>query len=118
MQRKILFFLYAICLVISIPAHARSPAPEDAKAFILSPRDGATVASPFVVQFGLSGMAVSPAGEKRANSGHFHLLIDVDTLPPMDQPIPKDEPSCNCRRANTLCSFSWEIINIFPMTLP
>jgi hypothetical protein len=91
MQRKILFFLYAICLVISIPAHARSPAPEDAKAFILSPRDGATVASPFVVQFGLSGMAVSPAGEKRANSGHFHLLIDVDTLPPMDQPLPKDE---------------------------
>lgn len=91
MQRKIPFFLYAICLVICIPAYARSPAPEDAKAFIRSPRDGATVTSPFIVQFGVSGMTISPAGEDKANSGHYHLLIDVDALPPMDQPIPKDE---------------------------
>ena len=31
-----------------------------------------------------------PAGTKKANSGHHHLLIDTD-LPPLDQPIPNDE---------------------------
>lgn len=91
MPRNILFFLYAICFVLSIPAYARSPAPEDAKAFIVSPKDGATVASPVAVRFDLSGMAVAPAGEDKSNSGHYHLLIDVDTLPAMNQPIPKDE---------------------------
>ena len=91
MPRKILFFLYAICFALSIPAYARSPAPEGAKAFIVSPQDGATVASPVLVQFNLSGMTVAPAGEDKPNSGHYHLLIDVDTLPAMNQPIPKDE---------------------------
>ena len=35
-------------------------------------------------------MGVAPAGTKRPNSGHHHLLIDTD-LPPLDKPIPNDE---------------------------
>ena len=40
------------------------------------------------MKFGLSGMGVAPAGIEKDKTGHHHLLIDVDTLPPMDQPLP------------------------------
>jgi hypothetical protein len=40
---------------------------------------GAKVTSPVLVQFGLSGMGVAPAGTEKANTGHHHLLIDADT---------------------------------------
>jgi len=39
---------------------------------------------------GLSGAGVAPAGIEKANTGHHHLLIDVD-LPPLDQEIPSDK---------------------------
>jgi hypothetical protein len=68
----------------------RSTAPVDARAYIISPLDGATVSSPVTVQFGLRGMGIAPAGIAMANTGHHHLLIDID-LPPLDQPVPADE---------------------------
>lgn len=48
---------------------------------IVEPADGATVASPFKVRFGVTGLEVAPAGEIVANSGHHHLLINLDALP-------------------------------------
>lgn len=68
----------------------RTPAPADAGAYIISPADGAEVASPVTVQFGLKGMGVAPAGTALPNTGHHHLIIDSE-LPPLDAPIPKDE---------------------------
>lgn len=59
--------------------------------YFIEPRDGATVGNPVSVKFGLSGMGVAPAGIEIANTGHHHLLIDVDELPPLDQPIPADD---------------------------
>ena len=38
--------------------------------------------------FGLKGMGVAPAGVTLANTGHHHLLIDVDTAPDMNVPLP------------------------------
>ena len=67
---------------------ARTPAPAGAEAYIQSPADGAEVRSPFVVRFGLRGMGVAPAGVTNPNTGHHHLLIDVDTLPPDNLPLP------------------------------
>ncbi len=61
------------------------------KTYIIAPHDGDAVPSPVRVQFGLMGMGVAPAGVDKKNTGHHHLLIDVDTLPAMDQPIPKDD---------------------------
>ena len=58
----------------STPELARSVA-------IVEPTDGATVTSPFVVRFGVRGMAVAPAGEILANSGHHHLLINTESIP-------------------------------------
>ena len=68
-----------------------TPAPEGAKAYIISPADGATVSSPVTVQFGLEGFGVAPAGVEKANTGHHHLLVDADQLPDMDMPIPADD---------------------------
>jgi hypothetical protein len=69
----------------------RTPAPENAVVYFLSPANGATVRSPVTVRFGLRGMGVAPAGVTSPNTGHHHLLIDVDTLPPDNLPIPNDE---------------------------
>lgn len=69
----------------------RSPAPEGAAAEIVSPTSGATVSSPVKVVFGLEGMDVAPAGNEQENSGHHHLLIDLDTMPNMDIPLPAND---------------------------
>ncbi|UZJ42981.1 DUF4399 domain-containing protein [Marinimicrobium sp. C6131] len=60
-------------------------------AYIISPSDGDTVTSPVTVKFGLKGMGVAPAGVERDNTGHHHLLIDLETLPDLDKPIPADD---------------------------
>ena len=71
-------------------APARTPAPDGAVVYFLSPSDGATVTSPVTVRFGLRGMGVAPAGVAAPNTGHHHLLIDVADLPPDNLPIPND----------------------------
>ena len=48
---------------------------------ILAPADGAIVGQTFNVRFGVKGMEVKPAGEMMANTGHHHLLINMDALP-------------------------------------
>ena len=85
---------FALCLVclfgLLVPPAAAadlSPAPEAATAYIISPSNGETVSSPFLVQFGLSGMGIAPAGIDRPNTGHHHLLIDVDELPSLTEPL-------------------------------
>jgi hypothetical protein len=72
------------------PAFVRHPSRPGARVYIVSPANGAYVATTFTVRFGLEKMGVAPAGDNKPNSGHHHLLIDTP-LPPMDQPIPFDE---------------------------
>jgi hypothetical protein len=86
MRRLTLLTLFLLC----VAAKAATPAPEGARAYIISPRDGATVQNPVTVVFGLQNMGVAPAGVDKADTGHHHLLIDTE-LPPSGQPIPADE---------------------------
>ena len=76
---------------ITQPILAVTPAPEGARAYIVTPADGSVVSSPVTVVFGLEGMGVAPAGVEKANTGHHHLLIDVRDVPPAGQPIPADD---------------------------
>ena len=62
-----------------------------ANLYIISPADGTTQKNPVKIVFGLSGMGVAPAGVDIANTGHHHLLIDLDTLPDKSLPIPNDD---------------------------
>jgi len=67
-----------------------TPSPPGAKVEFIDLKDGAVIGPKTTVHFGLHGMGVAPAGTKKPNSGHHHLLIDTD-LPPLDKPIPNDE---------------------------
>jgi hypothetical protein len=69
----------------------RSPAPENASVYFIAPANGAMVSSPFQVKFGLRNMGVAPAGANIAGTGHHHLLIDLDTLPSFDGPLPASD---------------------------
>lgn len=66
-----------------------SEAPASAQAYIISPKNGATVPTTFSVVFGLKGMGVAPAGTDKPNTGHHHLLID-GKVPDMTQPLGKN----------------------------
>ena len=69
----------------------QSTMPSDAKVYIIWPADGQVIpGGKFWVRMGLSGAGVAPAGIEKANTGHHHLLVDVD-LPPLDQEIPNDK---------------------------
>jgi hypothetical protein len=67
----------------------RSASAPNASLFFITPADGATVSSPFTIEFGATGMTVVPAGVNDAHSGHHHLLVDTG-LPALDLPIPAD----------------------------
>ena len=68
-----------------------STAPSNAAVFIMQPGDGSTVSSPLTVKFGITNMQVRPAGDNAENSGHHHLLIDLDEMPDLSQPLPANE---------------------------
>ena len=74
------------------PAAAQTPSPEGAKVYFINLKDGAEVNSPFLVQFGLSGMGIAPAGVEKPNTGHHHLLIDATlAAEQLKEPIPADD---------------------------
>lgn len=73
------------------PAHAeRTPAPANAKAYIIWPPDGAVIkGGKLWVRMGLRNVGIAPKGVEMQNVGHHHLLLDTD-LPSLDDEIPSD----------------------------
>jgi len=80
------------CLAIVNQSYGQTGAPEGAKAYIISPKNGDVVTSPVTVRFGLMGMGVAPAGIDYPDTGHHHLLLDAD-LPPLNEYIETDHPN-------------------------
>jgi Domain of unknown function (DUF4399) len=75
---------------------AAAPASTTPRVFFTSPANGATVKTPVKLVFGLENytLAAVPAGdvtESRANTGHHHVGVDTDCLPP-GTVIPKAAP--------------------------
>ena len=68
----------------------RSASPEGAQVYFITPADGAVLTNPIRVVFGLKEMGVAPAGTEKANTGHHHLLVNIESID-MNQPIAKDE---------------------------
>src|SRR3990170_4731017 len=82
----------ALCLAgLAAAQVARTKSVAGAKEYIISPKNGDTVRSPFTVQFGLKGMGIAPAGVNLANTGHHHLLVDVDQMPDMSTALPNND---------------------------
>ena len=59
--------------------------------YIISPKNGAEVRNPVRVIFGLKNMGVAPAGTLKKNTGHHHLLVNIDKLPDLKLPLPSNE---------------------------
>ena len=98
-MRTITLITAQLLCLIALSAHSqdaadglpRTEAPAAAEAYIQTPADGAEVSSPVTVRFGLRGIGVAPAGITAANTGHHHLLVDLDTLPPDNLPLPSTD---------------------------
>ncbi len=90
MSTKILLTIFALFSLITsaLANDLVSKSPPDATLYIIEPIDGATVSKTFKVIFGLSGMGVAPAGTNIENTGHHHILIDMDKLPDLTKPLP------------------------------
>tara|TARA_B100001758_G_scaffold156240_1_gene134596 strand:- start:6 stop:398 length:393 start_codon:yes stop_codon:yes gene_type:complete len=67
-------------LFITLLLFSSSIFSSDSKVYFVNIKDGDKVQSPFLIQFGLSGKGVAPAGVDRKNTGHHHLLINVDSI--------------------------------------
>lgn len=73
-------------------AHVYIQPPIPPSVWFIEPKDGAEVASPFKVRFGLSGREVRPANDYTENTGHHHLLIDQKPYE-KGYPIPTSPPA-------------------------
>jgi hypothetical protein len=72
----------------------------DRSVWFIEPKDGAVVTSPFKVVFGAKGMALEPAGEVKADSGHHHLLINLGPVN-AGEAIPVDAAHLHFGKAQT-----------------
>ena len=78
-----------IYILLTLIAFTQFIASEESVYFI-NIKDGDIVESPIFIQFGLSGKGVAPAGIAKENTGHHHLLINVDDLD-LSKPIPSSK---------------------------
>ena len=79
-------FIYLLVTLIAFPQFIVS----EATVYFININDGDVVESPVFIQFGLSGKGVAPAGIAKENTGHHHLLINVDDLD-LSKPIPSSK---------------------------
>ncbi len=68
--------LGALTAPAAASAQAAPPAPE---IYLRVPANNAVVKPTFTVEFGLRNYGVAPATVKLSNTGHFHLLINVES---------------------------------------
>ena len=79
------FILLSIVLIHSFVLGA-----SESKVYFINLKDGDVVENPIFIQFGLSGKGVAPAGVDKENTGHHHLLIDVEAID-FYMPIPSSK---------------------------
>jgi hypothetical protein len=95
MFRRTLFAVIAglgLALALSGAAAAQqTPSTPGAKVYFVNLKNGATVTSPFKVEFGIKGMTIAKAGTYEPGTGHHHLLIDTKlSKADLANPIPSD----------------------------
>jgi Domain of unknown function (DUF4399) len=78
----------------------RTPSPPGAKVYFIQPKDGQTVKGRVQVVMGLAGMGIAPAGIDSPQTGHHHLLINVDKVN-TGAAIPNDETHRHFGRGET-----------------
>lgn len=74
-----------------VPGSHRRSSPAGATVGFDGLADGDTVPPTFNVRFTVAGMGIAPAGTDLPDTGHHHLLIDVEELPDPNLPLPMTE---------------------------
>lgn len=110
---KQLSILLAIAVFMCTPAMAQTAelstdVAADAQVWIESPGDGQVVSSPVAIVFGSKNVSISPAGIEQSNSGHHHLMIDMDELPAMNMPLPGSAQLIHFGKGQSSTSLSLE----------
>ena len=71
---KSLSFLFAVSVIYA----GETPSVPGTKVYFINIKDGQTLKSPFLVQFGLTGeMGIAPALADWPDTGHHHLIINA-----------------------------------------
>ncbi len=83
---------FAASALAAGPAVAgNTPAPENAQVYIIWPKDGRVVpGGKFWLRMGAKNIGIAPAGVKKKNTGHHHVIVDAE-LPPFDEEIPSNK---------------------------
>src|SRR5215813_3441814 len=93
-MRTVRLVLLVATLAACVPHSAQAqgkPAGKDAVVYFVWPQNGTTIKGAFWCRFGLRNMGVTHAGDDFPNSGHHHLLIDVNEPLDVNEPIPADK---------------------------
>ena len=85
------FIILFVCAAFLSDANAHRYAGDEKKeVYFITPSDGVVTTNPVKIKFGATGINIVPAGIDMPDSGHHHLLINVDKLPDLKLPIPAD----------------------------
>ena len=75
------------------------------KVFFKNINNGDTLSSPFLVEMGVSGMKIKPAGQLEAGTGHHHILVNRDFMK-YGEIIPMDNQHLHYGKGDTVVSLS------------
>lgn len=93
MHRVAMIVAAALLLLPGAALAEREKAPDGARAYIMWPPNGAVIpGGKLWVRMGLQNMGVAPAGIRKEQTGHHHLLVDSE-LANLDEPIPNTRQS-------------------------
>tara|TARA_B100001250_G_C19784886_1_gene783661 strand:+ start:283 stop:642 length:360 start_codon:yes stop_codon:yes gene_type:complete len=71
------------------------------KVFFKNLKTGDTLVSPFIIEMGVIGMKIKPAGMLEAGTGHHHLIIDQGFMD-YGKIIPMDKEHIHYGKGDTL----------------
>ena len=93
MHRVAMIVAAALLLLPGAALAEREKAPDGARAYIMWPPNGAVIpGGKLWVRMGLQNMGGAPAGIRKEQTGHHHLLVDSE-LANLDEPIPNTRQS-------------------------
>ena len=73
--------------------------------FFKNINEGDTLINPFVVEMGVSGMRIKPAGQLEAGTGHHHIILNKSFMK-YGEIIPMDEQHLHYGKGDTVVTLS------------
>ena len=107
------YFLFFVAFVVfscqQKSTSIETPKPKVSKnnVFFKNISEGDTLESPFVVEMGVVGMKIKPAGELEAGTGHHHIIVDKDFMK-YGEIIPMDANHLHYGKGDTIVTLNLE----------